>query len=183
MILILPSSTLSKLFAYSSTSDPGLSTSLRSCISSLTLLTTSSIWVLCEWISYSSSSKIFSINCSWSVQSSSTLSPYCWSSSSKLIVPDPSSGSGMLFEAYRRAEISFCDLVVDAYVKVEASRLGLHSISLIWGLVAVAGLWSTLGLWLFLVVDGCFFIGPVLFVKRVCVGPPALGLFIGTRLG
>ena len=42
--------------------------------------TTSSMWVLWECIKCSSSSRICSISCSWSLHKSSTLSPYFYSS-------------------------------------------------------------------------------------------------------
>ena len=97
MILILLSNTLSRLLAYSSTSDPGLSTSLSRDISSLTMLTTSSMWLLWAFIRDSSSSRIYSISYSWSLHSSSVLSPYLFSSSSWLIIWWLISGSSIDF--------------------------------------------------------------------------------------
>ena len=80
---------VSSFSIYYSTSEPGLSTSLRIDISYSTIWMLSLQLALCLNISISSSSNIYSINFSWSSPSYSWLSKYFFSSCLNVGTPDP----------------------------------------------------------------------------------------------
>jgi hypothetical protein len=82
IIVIFCNRIWSRLFTYSSTSEPGLSTSFSKTISCFTRSTTSSMCFLWPLISSSSSSRIYSIIFSWSLQSISVSLAYSLSNSS-----------------------------------------------------------------------------------------------------